>query len=62
MNDKLRETVQNFLVDYDNTAHDFMSRADYDLWMETAINLLQQCVVDDYKKKWGLELLLGDLE
>jgi hypothetical protein len=49
MNDKLRETVQNFLVDYDNTVDDFMSRADYDFWMDTAINLLQQCVVDDYK-------------
>lgn len=49
MNDKLREKVQNFLVDYDNTVDDFMSRADYDLWMETAITLLQQCVVGDYK-------------
>ena len=49
MNDKLREKVQNFLVDYDNTVDDFMSRADCDFWMDTAINLLQQCVVDDYK-------------
>lgn len=50
MNDKLRETVQNFLVDWNNTSMDEgFGLADYDLWMETAINLLQQCVVDDYK-------------
>lgn len=50
MNDKLRETVQNFLVDWDNTSMDEgFGLADYDLWMDTAINLLQQCVVDDYK-------------
>ena len=51
MNDKLKETIQNFLVDYDNTVNDFMSTADYDLWLDTAINLLQQCVVDKTKTK-----------
>jgi hypothetical protein len=50
MNDKLRKNVQNFLVDWDNTSTDeSFGLADYDLWMTTAINLLQQCVVDDYK-------------
>lgn len=49
MTNELKETIQNFLVDYDNTVDDFMSRADYDFWMDTAINLLQQCIVDDYK-------------
>ena len=49
MNDTLRTTVQNFLVDYDNTANDLTSIADYNLWLETAVELLQKCVVDDYK-------------
>lgn len=49
MSPQLRKTIQNFLVDYDNTVDDFTSLADYDLWLETAINLLQQAVVDDYK-------------
>lgn len=49
MSPSLRKTIQNFLVDYDHTASDFQSIADYDLWLETAINLLQRTVVDDYK-------------
>lgn len=49
MSPELRKTVQDFLVDYDNTVNDFNSMADYDLWLATAINLLQQAVVDDYK-------------
>jgi hypothetical protein len=49
MSPQLRKTVQDFLVDYDHTVSDPQSIADYDLWLETAINLLQQCVVDDYK-------------
>ena len=48
MNPELRETIQNFLVDHDNTASDF-NLADYMLWLDTAIELLQKCVVDDYK-------------
>ena len=50
MTNELKETIKNFLVDWDNTSmDDTFGLADYDLWMETAINLLQQCVVDDYK-------------
>lgn len=49
MSPQLRKTVQDFLVDYDNTVDNFTSLADYDLWLETAVNLLQQSVVDDYK-------------
>lgn len=49
MSPELRKTVQDFLVDYDNTVDNFTSLADYDLWLETAVNLLQQSVVDDYK-------------
>lgn len=47
MDNKLRETIQNFLVDWDNTSMDEgFGLVDYDLWMETAVSLLQQCVVD----------------
>jgi hypothetical protein len=49
MSPQLRKTVQDFLVDYDNPVNDFNNMANCDLWLETAINLLQQCVVDDYK-------------
>lgn len=44
MTNELKETIKNFLVDYDNTVNDFTSMADYDLWMETAISLLEQVV------------------
>lgn len=45
MTNELKETIKNFLVDYDNTINDdFMSMADYDLWMTTAINLLEQTI------------------
>ena len=45
MSPQLRKTVQDFLVDYDHIVSDLQSN----LWLETAINLLQQAVVDDYK-------------
>jgi hypothetical protein len=41
MNDKLKSNIRNFIVDYDNTVSDF-NMADYDLWLETAVNLLQE--------------------
>ena len=45
MTNELKETIKNFLVDYDNTINDdFMGMADYDLWMTTAIGLLEQVV------------------
>lgn len=45
MNDKLTETIKNFLVDWDNTSMDEgFGLADYDLWMETAVSLLEQVV------------------
>lgn len=44
MTNELKETIKNFLIDYDNTVNDFTSMADYDLWMETAISLLEQVV------------------
>ena len=44
MTNELKETIKNFLVDYDNTSSDFTSMSDYDLWLETAIGLLEQVV------------------
>jgi hypothetical protein len=41
MSDKLQSNIRNFIVDYDNTVSDF-NMADYDLWLETAINLLKE--------------------
>jgi hypothetical protein len=41
MSDKLQSNIRNFIVDYDNTVSDF-NMADYDLWLETAVNLLQE--------------------
>jgi hypothetical protein len=41
MNDKLKSNIRNFIVDYDNTVSDF-NMADYDLWLETAVNLLRE--------------------
>lgn len=58
MNDKLRETVQNFLTDYQSYSQDAPTYAlglngyewdDANDWLEKSIRLLQQCVVDDYK-------------
>jgi len=62
MNDKLRKNVQEFLLDYEERL--FMlgllngGNIEYTLaddlkttnsLLETAVNLLQKCVVDDYK-------------
>jgi hypothetical protein len=41
MNDKLKSNIRNFIVDYDNTVSDF-NMSDYDLWLETAVNLLKE--------------------
>jgi hypothetical protein len=41
MNDKLQSNIRNFIADYDNTVSDF-NMADYDLWLETAVNLLKE--------------------
>ena len=41
MNDKLKSNIKKFIVDYDNSVSDF-NMADYDLWLETAVNLLKE--------------------
>jgi len=62
MNDKLRKNVQEFLLDYEerifmlgllnggnieHTLADDLKTTNS--LLETSVNLLQQCVVDDYK-------------
>jgi hypothetical protein len=62
MNDKLRKNVQEFLLDYEerlfmlgllnggnieHTLADDLKTTNS--LLETAVNLLRQCVVDDYK-------------
>lgn len=48
MNDELKTTIKNFLVDWDNTSMDEgFGLADYDLWMTTAINLLEQTIKEN---------------
>ena len=43
MTDELKTTIKNFLVDWDHTSMDEdFGLADYDLWMTTAISLLEQ--------------------
>ena len=62
MNDKLRKDVQNFLLDYEerifmlalNSGNKIEHNLADDLkttnsLLETAVNLLRQCVVDDNK-------------
>jgi hypothetical protein len=62
MNDKLRKNVQEFLLDYEerifmlgllnggNIGHTLADDLKTtNSLLETAVNLLQKCVVDDYK-------------
>ena len=43
MTDELKTTIKNFLVDWDHTSMDEdFGLEDYDLWMTTAISLLEQ--------------------
>lgn len=40
--------LKNFLVDYDNTVDDeSFGLADYDFWLETAVNLLEQTIKEN---------------
>lgn len=48
MTNELKDRIQNFIVSWDNTIDDeFMGLADYDLFLETAINLLTEVVEND---------------
>lgn len=48
MTNELKTTIKNFLLDWDNTSMDEgFGLADYDLWMETAISLLEQTIKEN---------------
>jgi len=56
MSPQLRQSIQNFLTDYQNKLTELSKLGfngyeweDSNTWLETAINLLQQSVVEDYK-------------
>jgi hypothetical protein len=44
MTDDLRNRIKDFIVSWDNTVNDFASMADYDLFLETAIDLLEETI------------------
>lgn len=46
MSPQLRQTIQNFLVDYNNTPNDLHFDAQF---LAKATRLLQQSIVEDYK-------------
>ena len=48
MNDKLKSNIKKFIVDHDNSESDF-NMADYDLWLETAVNLLREVLTNKYE-------------
>lgn len=51
MNNELKTTIKNFLVDWDNTSmDDTFGLADYDLWMTTAVNLLEEVLENENAK------------
>jgi hypothetical protein len=48
MTNELKETIKNFLVDFDHTFNeDSFGLADYSLWLDTAINLLEQTIKEN---------------
>ena len=47
MTDELKNRIRNFIVSWDNTIDDeLMGLADYDLFLETAIELLEESIKD----------------
>ena len=45
MTNELKDRIKNFIVSWNNTVDDeFMTMADYDLFLETAINLLEETI------------------
>jgi hypothetical protein len=45
MTNELKDRIENFIVSWENTIDDeTMGLADYDLFLETAINLLKETI------------------
>jgi len=48
MTDELKNRIRDFIISWDNTIDDeFIGLADYDLFLETAISLLEESIRDD---------------
>jgi hypothetical protein len=48
MTDELKNRIRDFIVSWDNTIDDdFMGLADYDLFLETAISLLEETIEEN---------------
>jgi len=48
MTDELKNRIRDFIVSWDNTINDeFIGLADYDLFLETAIKLLEESIEND---------------
>ena len=48
MTNELKNRIKNFIVSWNNTADDeSFGLADYDLFLQTAIGLLEETVVDE---------------
>ena len=44
MANELINRIKDYVVSWDNTVNDFTSMADYDFWLEAAINLLEETI------------------
>jgi hypothetical protein len=44
MTNELKNRIRDFIVGWDQTVNDFTSMADYDLFLETAILLLEETI------------------
>lgn len=48
MSNELRETIKNFLIDFDHTYNDeSFGLADYSFWLDTAVSLLEQSIEEN---------------
>ncbi len=48
MTNELKDNIRNFLVDFDNIYNDeSFGLADYSLWLDTAISLLEQTIQEN---------------
>jgi hypothetical protein len=48
MTNELKDRIRNFIVSWDNTINDeTMGLADYDLFLETAISMLEETIEEN---------------
>lgn len=53
MTNELKDRIKNFISSWDNTVDDeFMSLADYDSFLHTAISLLEETIAENNMKQY----------